>query len=85
MAQLLTRQDAAAELGVSLSTLTRLVRVHALPIVRVSERRVMVSRTALDRYASGREGFTRSRRRGQLAPCSVRVRSVAIQRATLPR
>jgi excisionase family DNA binding protein len=62
MAQLLTRQDAADELGVSLSTLTRLVRVRALPIVKVG-RRTLVRPSAIERYIVKHEGYKGGRRR----------------------
>lgn len=56
MAQLLTRQDAADQLGVSLSTLTRLVRIHALPVVKVG-RRTLVRPQAIEQFIDRNESY----------------------------
>lgn len=49
---LLTRQEAAELLRVSLTTLTRLTKAGQLGFVKVG-RQVRIPRTALDRYLSG--------------------------------
>lgn len=60
---LLTTREAADELGVSLSTLGRLVRDGRLPIVKASTRRRMIRRAALDHYIDRNERFAGQRRR----------------------
>lgn len=43
-------KDVAAELGISMSTLRRLIKSKAIPAARVGSKLLRVSRTALDAY-----------------------------------
>lgn len=52
--KLLTRQEAAAYLGVSLPTLAEIQREPGFPIVRMGARRVFVNREKLDKWIDER-------------------------------
>lgn len=52
--KLLTRQEAAAYLGISLPTLCDLMRQPDFPVVRVGARRVYVNREKLDLWIDAR-------------------------------
>ena len=68
MAPLLTTREAADQLGVSLSTLYRLVKVGAIPLVRVSARRRGIRPASLDAYVARNEHFAGERRRVMRKP-----------------
>ena len=54
MKRLLSRQEAADELGISLSSLQRLIRARAIEVTRPTARLVKISPKALDDYLKRR-------------------------------
>ncbi len=52
--EVMSRQEACVYLGVSLSTMERLIRAGALPVVKL-ERRVLIRKASLDAWLQAHE------------------------------